>query len=471
MAKKFPDFQNFGEFLYYAYANLQMLHYALKDGKPRYDRMCYMIRAKAFKAYKEGCWNINDLFEFNYKPTDMKNKLDSLRSILLVIALLLTLSARAQLGRYNADIRALPQDFTDTISVEWERDQVYVPVTAGGRTYHFLLDTGAGQAVVFGGSPLADAPRVSSLLSRDAAGNIDTVSVVQLPPLKLGRTTLYNCQATVQQRGVGARSIDGILGFDLVNSGLSLKLDMQSKQLIISDRECCFDKEQAEACMKYTLSYHVPYVDIIPFGRKRERVLFDTGSRNFFSMNINHFNDAEEQRHRFDRPYRVEGRAMGRHAIGHGGTEPMGEVVFLRLDSLGMGDCSFKDVHAITTQGGSHLGARLLRYGTVAFCPRHSRLFFHPYEGLTTSVNNRQIDIAFIADAMGRPQVGLVWPQGTPYYQGFRQGDVIEQIDGRPVRSLVQFVTWPFERGREYVFTVRSADGRRHEIKWIRVPQ
>lgn len=40
-------FQNFGEFLYYAYANLQMLHYALKDGKPRYDRMCYMIRAKA----------------------------------------------------------------------------------------------------------------------------------------------------------------------------------------------------------------------------------------------------------------------------------------------------------------------------------------------------------------------------------------------------------------------------------------
>ena len=37
-------FQNFGEYLYYAYANLQMLHYALKDGKPRYDRMCYMIR-------------------------------------------------------------------------------------------------------------------------------------------------------------------------------------------------------------------------------------------------------------------------------------------------------------------------------------------------------------------------------------------------------------------------------------------
>ena len=58
-------FQNFDEYLYYAYANLQMLHYALKADKPKYDRMCYMIRANAFKAYEEGRWNIHNLFEFN----------------------------------------------------------------------------------------------------------------------------------------------------------------------------------------------------------------------------------------------------------------------------------------------------------------------------------------------------------------------------------------------------------------------
>ena len=61
MPKKSPDFQNFCEYLYYAYANLQMLHYTPKAAKPRYDRMCYMIRAKAFKAYKEGRWQIGYL--------------------------------------------------------------------------------------------------------------------------------------------------------------------------------------------------------------------------------------------------------------------------------------------------------------------------------------------------------------------------------------------------------------------------
>lgn len=63
--QELPKFGNFGEYLYYAYANLQMLYYALSAKKPKYDRMCFMIRAKAFKAYKEGRWNIHDLLQFN----------------------------------------------------------------------------------------------------------------------------------------------------------------------------------------------------------------------------------------------------------------------------------------------------------------------------------------------------------------------------------------------------------------------
>ena len=54
MAKEERTYANFGEYLYWSYANIQMLHYALNNGVRRYNRMCYMIRAKAFKAYKEG---------------------------------------------------------------------------------------------------------------------------------------------------------------------------------------------------------------------------------------------------------------------------------------------------------------------------------------------------------------------------------------------------------------------------------
>ena len=49
MAKKERIYANFGEYLYWSYANIQTLHYALNDGVQRYNLMCYMIRAKAFQ--------------------------------------------------------------------------------------------------------------------------------------------------------------------------------------------------------------------------------------------------------------------------------------------------------------------------------------------------------------------------------------------------------------------------------------
>ena len=70
---RYPRFNGFGEMLFWSYANLQMLVAANNMGKATYDRQCYMIRAKAFKAYKEGRWQINDLFKnnmtlpFNYR--------------------------------------------------------------------------------------------------------------------------------------------------------------------------------------------------------------------------------------------------------------------------------------------------------------------------------------------------------------------------------------------------------------------
>ena len=82
---------------------------------------------------------------------------------------------------------------------------------------------------------------------------------------------------------------------------------------------------------------------------------------------------------------------------------------------------------------------------------------------------NRQLEIAFGADSQGRPQVSLLWEQGEPWQQGFREGDVIEQIDHQPVATLSQFIGWPFLRGREYIFTVCSADGQRRELRWVRL--
>lgn len=60
-APRTPKLNTFGDFLYYAYANMQMLIMALNTGRRCFDQTCYMVRAKAFKAYREGRWKIHDL--------------------------------------------------------------------------------------------------------------------------------------------------------------------------------------------------------------------------------------------------------------------------------------------------------------------------------------------------------------------------------------------------------------------------
>jgi len=63
--KQYPEFKTFGEFLYWAYANLQMMYFAISEGKETFDKSCFTVRAKAFKAYREGRWRIHDLLKNN----------------------------------------------------------------------------------------------------------------------------------------------------------------------------------------------------------------------------------------------------------------------------------------------------------------------------------------------------------------------------------------------------------------------
>lgn len=380
---------------------------------------------------------------------------------------LVALSCSAQLSHYSLDFEVSASNFVDSIAIEWTGGQVYVPVSIEGKSYRFLFDTGSGQAVVYQDKPIMGCQPAGHIIAVDAIGRRDTVEMVKLPPLTLGTVTFTGCQATVQKRYVKRKDIDGIIGFDIIAKGLNAKIDVQNRLLILSDRKNYFDHEEGFET-RYKLNYHVPYVEINPFGRFREPTLFDTGSRQFYSINRESF---EEGMHGATAMMgvTVEEQATGRHAIGSYGSEPEGKVLFLTLDAMKWGDFLFSDVSVITTQGGSHLGAALLDYGAVVFNPKRRRVRFEPYNHSShCSVNNVSMEIAFVSEN-NRPVAGIVRVGSQPYECGFRSGDTIIAIDGRAVSNFTEFTNWNFLRGREYVFTVIRRDGSLHEIRWVRV--
>ena len=309
------------------------------------------------------------------------------RISLTIVLCWLGISTHAQLVHYSLDFTLSHANFVDSIGIEWDRRQVYLPVTIEGKTLRFLFDTGAGQSVVFSDTPLDGCKPAGEIISYDANNQRKRVEVVELPPLTIGKVTFTGMKATRQERVVRGRNIDGIIGFDIICKGLCAKIDALNRLLVLTDRKKFFAGEHG-VDLRYRLNYHVPYIEVSPFGKFKEHTLFDTGSRWLYAMNKSSFDVCEEQEGAL-MSSQVEGRSIGRHAMGHFGLEPRGEVVFLNLSQLKMGRYSFNDVHTLTTHGESHIGAQVLEYGALIINPFVRRMKFLPYDNpFFTNVNN-----------------------------------------------------------------------------------
>ena len=383
----------------------------------------------------------------------------------VVAATFATTAIHAQIHRYDLSFTLSHKNFADTISIEFEDDQVYLPVSIGGQQYRFLLDTGSSQGVVYEGSHLPDLQELGNIVSHDAVGHNDTVRVVGLPPLQLGHTTISGYVANVLRRPPAKRGADGIIGFDLFNKRLLGKIDTRRKQLILTDRKKHFKGETGHE-VKYRLKWFVPHFWVSPFMRHVDEVRFDTGSRQLYAMNKQSFDSHAFMSRQVGQ--QVEGRSIGQLAVGHHGAEQLDTVVFLALDRLKWADFQLLDVHCITTQGGSYIGAPILNYGTVTINPMRKRLTLTPYaDADSVTVGNRQFEMAYIP-IDNRPTVGLVWEQSDAYRAGFRQGDTIEAIDGQPIGSFRQFMAYRFVKGQTYTYTLRDRNGRKKLVLLLR---
>lgn len=400
-------------------------------------------------------------------PTDCFKK--SMRNNCALLTLLmawLTLAGEAQVSRYSTAFTVSRKDFADTIPISIERGQVTLPVRLNGKTYRFLLDTGASQTTLFDDTPIEGCQEAGYTFSHDAISARYMVSKVVLPPMTLGNTTFTGCHAVVQHRAVRRKGIDGIVGFDIICKGISAKIDTRRGHFILTDKESHFDREPGIA-MRYRLDYHVPYIEVCPFGKYRERVLFDTGSPSLYVMNKKSF-DLGEKTMKEGLGRQVEGRSTGRYAIGYGGVEPRGEVVFLALDEVKLGGYSLCNLHTLTTQGDSHLGAKLLEYGSVVFLPRRKRLCFQPWiiGQQRVEVDNQQFQKAVIP-VDGKPVIGLIWEGSDAYQAGFREGDIILKADNQAFSSFADYVRFRPLTGHVYRFFLRDSRGFTKEVKSV----
>ncbi len=390
----------------------------------------------------------------------------SKRIILMATALVSALAMMAQMRGYDTNFRYSPHNFVDTIPIEFERDQIYVTVTMNGQKRRFNLDTGSSQGATYRGARIGSWTELGNVVSRDGAGNLDTVRVVQLPPFRLGTLTVSDYVVSMFDRKPIRKDYDVILGFDLFNKGLCCKIDTRQKIMIITDRRDFFDGEPGYG-IRYKLKWFVPYLLLSPFKRHVDEVLFDTGARQLYSMNKKSFDTHAYKSKNVNS--QVEGTAEGSFAIGHSGKEAPDKIVFLKLNRLKWDEFAFTHVRAMTTQGASRVGAQILQYGTITINGFRRKITFQPFDTTADSVevNNKAYSIAFVPHN-GQASIGLVLKNSSEYKAGLRQGDIILVIDGKAVPTFEDFLRYPFIEGRTHRMLVKTKEGQNKEVRYTR---
>lgn len=391
----------------------------------------------------------------------MKKRKVMKRSVVCLLAVLLPVMANAQTRGYSTNFTFSQRNFADTIPIEVVDNQIFVKATAGGRVYRFCLDTGSSQGTVYASSPIRGLRALGSVVSRDAAGRSDTVSVVQLPAITIGKLTITGYVASLFPSTM-LRAYDGIIGFDFFNKGLCCKIDTRNRRMVIADRRDFFDGETGYA-LHYKLKWFVPYVMVSPFKRHYDEALFDTGSNVLYTMNKQSFDEHAYKSKNVNS--QVEARVKGKLTIGNIGAERGGEVAFLKLDRLKWDDFSFLDVSAVTTQGSSKIGAAMLRYGSVIINGFRRYIRFQPYEGGdSVKVSNKPLTTAYVPTDDGRASVGIVMPGSADYEAGLRQGDIIISIDGKAVASFAAFQRFTLVKGMTHKMRVLTQEGKVKDV-------
>lgn len=380
--------------------------------------------------------------------------------VLLALCSLFTCCGRAQMHAYSTNFTFSEADFADTIHIEVVDGQIMIPAVAGGITRRFCFDTGSGQGTVYAQDGAIPYKEVGNVVSRDAAGHQDTTKVAVLPDFRLGHLEVKGYVASVFKQQV-SRKYDAIIGFDFINKGLCCKIDLRCKIMILTDRRNLFDDETGYT-VGYKLHWWVPYILVSPFKRHWDEVLFDTGSRQLFTMNKQSFDKHAYKSKQVNA--QVEQRVRGHVSIGNMGTEQDDEVAFLKLERLRWDNFSFTNVRAITTQGASRVGADILKYGTITIDGFRRKIIFAPYDGRdSVEVNNKSYTIAYVP-WQGKVAVGLVVPGCNEYKAGLRQGDILLEVDGKPLKSFIDFQRFPFVIGHSYELLVRTKEGKTKKV-------
>ena len=405
----------------------------------------------------------------------MSNKVLNFNSMKRFFTLfVITLFASSMLAQsFNFNQGSIKQKkYLEKILFQNINGKLIVPVTINGKTYNFVIDTGAPLTISDKLYKELNLPIISQKEITDVSGRKKEVKIISLPELHLQEITFIDTPGCVFHEESSdffnlfeCLEIDGIIGSNMLRNSV-IQFDERSKHIIISNNFFKIPKKKVVKAQKMKLSPSSnPFIMI---GLHKERkvgdyVLFDTGASEFYCMSMYTYNYLNG---RADVTKIAEGE--GSFAWGFNGVFENQQHLLLNIKEFYLRNKIFNDLIVTTTNTISLIGAQLLQYGKTTLDYKKKFFYFDPFDNVNTDELSERPRAILPTLQNEKLVVGIIWDKTLE--SKINLGDEVLSINGFDIQAMdtCEYLTSDFTSSNE-VLILELRDINTGEIKKVEI--
>lgn len=340
--------------------------------------------------------------------------------------------AFARRDKYLFAAKPSQKNFTITIPYTSQHDQIIVPVTIKGETYHFLFDTGAATLVSLQLKEKLGLQAAFSNKLVDGAGHVQEEAFYGIGSVEFAGVTFNNVYGPAIDMGKFEKlfcvKLDGILGTNIMRN-CRWKIDYSAKTITFSDKKIKPAGKVREIDFIENFSGSPLLRQVV--GEYSFYSIMDTGYNGSFTLP-----DSLFFKSRISKKLHYA-KGIGNSALTLYDSKPSNEYAVV-LDSIYIGNFLVNNRMAhVVTASQPLTGNEVFRdFGTVIIDWDKLKIYVPdaPYKE-----DKEMVTFGFSpVYAEGTLRVGMVWDDASAGRQGLEVGDTILSINGKNTKDLPQ---------------------------------
>ncbi|RYJ45455.1 retropepsin-like aspartic protease [Flavobacterium beibuense] len=319
--------------------------------------------------------------------------------------------------------KVIQKNYNTNVPYKDIKGLMVVEVIIKGKTYNFIVDTGAISAI---SQQLYDelGLKSSSELNVSDSSNLkQPMKLTTLPPVEVGDIIFKEIPAMVANNThfFQCLGVDGCIGSNMLRNCV-VKFSYKDKTVSFTNKRKNFDtnKENRTDLLKDKFQSN-PYLYIYLKNNDivgSESVLFDSGMMGLYDLSLSAYDTIKK----FN-IFSVLHQAKGAYSIGIHGVENQEEHYMLLTPELNFAGAAFKNITTTTTSGEiSRIGSQILQYGDVIIDYPHRYLYFNPYTNEVIDLTEKSWPVQPVIKE-DKLVVGIVWD--SLYNDTINEGDEI----------------------------------------------